>query len=170
MSLPRRLRATVSALAALASLSALAGSSPAIGNNPAPTPPAGCTGPASQTWLNITADGVRSGNGLIAITLYADNPRKFLVRKGSLYVGRVDATNGSTRGCIFLPAPGVYAVALYHDKNGNMKFDRSGIGFPEEGFGFTNNPATLAGLPSFRSVRLNVPRTGLSTRITMKYP
>ena len=26
------------------------------------------------------------------------------------------------------------------------------------------------GLPSFRSVRLNVPRTGMSTRVQMKYP
>lgn len=133
-------------------------------------PPAGCTGPASAHWLNVNVEGVRSGNGLIAITLYADNPRKFLVKKGSLYVGRVNATQGTTHGCIFVPNPGVYVIAIYHDENGNMKFDRSGIGFPEEGFGFTNNPATLAGLPSFRSVRLNVPRTGLSTTIRMKYP
>ena len=69
-----------------------------------------------------------------------------------------------------MPSPGVYAVALYHDENANQKFDRTGIGLPAEGYGFSNNPGTLAGLPSFRSVRLGVARSGLTTRITMKYP
>lgn len=167
MSLPRRFSATATRIAAALSLALLAGNAPASSSA---TPPPGCTGPASNTWLNITAEGMRSGNGLLAITLYADNPRKFLVKRGSLYVGRVDATAGTTHGCIFVPQPGVYVIALYHDENGNRSFDRSGIGFPQEGFGFSNNPATLAGLPSFRSVRLNVPRSGLTTRISMKYP
>ncbi len=169
MSLPRRPRATATRIAAALSLALLAGNAPAS-NGAGPTPPPGCTGPASNTWLNISAEGMRSGNGLLAITLYADNPRKFLVKRGSLYVGRVNATAGTTRGCIFVPQPGVYVIALYHDENGNLGFDRTGIGFPQEGFGFSNNPATLAGLPSFRSVRINVPRSGLMTRISMKYP
>lgn len=133
-------------------------------------PPAGCTGPASQTWLNVVVDGLRSNNGLVAVTLYADDSSKFLIRHGSLYVGRVDAQTGTTRTCIFVPRTGVYALALYHDENGNRSFDRTGIGFPAEGFGFSNNPATLAGLPTFKSVRLNVPKTGLTTRVHMKYP
>ena len=135
-----------------------------------PSPPPGCTGTPSSTWLNVSAQGLRNGSGLLAITLYGDNPRKFLVSRGSLYVGRVDASAGATNGCIFVPSTGVYAIALYHDENANQRFDRSGIGLPAEGYGFSNNPATLAGLPSFRSVRLNVPRSGLTTRIQMKYP
>lgn len=166
MVLPRRAHAA--AIAVFAALtSALAGGATASAD---PSPPPGCTGTPSDTWLTVVAQGMRSGNGLLAITLYADNPRKFLVARGSLYVGRVNAHAGSTQGCIFLPGAGVYAIALYHDENGNQKFDRTGIGLPAEGYGFSNNPATLAGLPSFRSVRLNVARTGLTTRIQMKYP
>ena len=160
---PRRAHA-----AAIAVLAALATATSAASADPSPPP--GCTGTPSETWLNVSAQGLRNGNGLLAITLYADNPRKFLVSRGSLYVGRVNANGGATTGCIFLPGPGVYAVALYHDENANQKFDRSGIGLPAEGYGFSNNPATLAGLPSFRSVRLSVPRPGLTTRIQMKYP
>jgi len=132
--------------------------------------PAGCTGTPSNHWVTVIADGLRNGNGKLAITLYADNSKKFLAKKGSLYVGFVDASAGTTRGCIFVPSPGVYAIALYHDENGNGKIDRSGIGLPTEGFGFTNNPATLMSLPSFSSVRLNIPKAGLITRIHMKYP
>lgn len=142
--------------------------SPALGATP--PAPAGCTGPASDTWIDVVVEGVRNGNGLIAITLYPDNPRKFLVRKGSLYVGRVDAQEGSTRGCIHVPQPGVYAIAIYHDENGDQNFDRTGLGLPAEGFGFANNPSTLAGLPAFKSVRLNIPRSGLLTRVRLRYP
>lgn len=165
MSLPRRIRAAAIAVAAM--LTTAVGAS-ADAQNAAPPP--GCTGTPSQTWLNVTVDGLRSGEGLVAVTLYADNPRKFLVKNGSLYVGRADAQAGTTRTCIFVPQPGVYAVAIYHDENGNRSFDRTGLGLPAEGFGFSNNPATLAGLPSFRSVRLNVPRAGLTTRINLRYP
>ncbi len=162
----RRFRtAGIAALAAVAVMTIATSSASAD-----PSPPPGCTGTPSNTWLNVSAQGLRNGSGLLAITLYADNPRKFLVSRGSLYVGRVNANAGGTTGCIFVPAPGVYAIALYHDENANQRFDRTGIGLPAEGYGFSNNPATLAGLPSFRSVRLNVPRSGLTTRIQMKYP
>lgn len=135
-----------------------------------PGAPAGCTGPASQTWLNVRIDGVRNSNGIVAVTLYEDNSSKFLARHGSLYVGRVDARSGTTRACIFIPKPGVYALAIYHDENASRKFDRTSLGLPAEGYGFSNNPATIAGLPSFRSVRLNVAKSGLTTQVQMKYP
>ncbi len=170
---PRRIRAAALAMTALAMLAtgSVPGltSAPGVANAPG-VAPAGCTGPASATWLNVVVDGVRSGSGVVAITLYADNPSKFLVKRGSLYVGRVEANQGTTRGCIFVPKPGVYAVALYHDENRDGRFDRTGLGLPAEGFGFSNNPATLAGLPQFRSVRLNVPKSGLTSRISLRYP
>ncbi len=169
MTLPRRFHAAVIAFAATAAVSAVAAPAASASAQSAEPPP-GCTGPASPYWLNVVASGLRNGNGLLAITLYADNSSKFLAKKGSIYVGRMPVTAGTTRGCIFVPKPGVYALALYHDENASQRFDRTGIGFPAEGFGFTNNPATIAGLPSFRSVRLSVPRAGLTTRVTMKYP
>lgn len=167
MNLPRRLRAAAPMLAAIALTGATF--SPAQAQNQ-PAPPSGCTGPESQTWLNVVVDGVRNSEGLVAVTLYADDSSKFLVHHGSLYVGRVDAVAGTTRACIFVPKPGVYALAIYHDENADRKFDRTGLGLPDEGFGFSNNPPTLAGLPTFKSVRLNVAKTGLTTRVHMKYP
>ena len=154
MTLPRRLSAAAIACAATLTASfGLFALAQAAQAQPAAAP-LGCTGTPSATWINVNAEGLKSSQGLLAVTLYADNPSKFLVRHGSLYVGRVNAVQGTTHACIFVPRPGVYALALYHDENGDRKFDRTGIGFPAEGYGFSNNPATLAGLPSFRSVRL----------------
>ena len=170
MILPRRLRAAAAAVTALgltATGSAL--TLPAAAQAQAAAP-AGCTGPASDTWINVVVQGVKNNNGLIAVTVYADDPSRFLAKKGSLYVGRVDAKTGTTRACVFLPKPGVYAFAVYHDEDGDKGFDRNGIGLPAEAYGFSNNPATLAGLPQFRTVRLNVAKSGLATRVNLTYP
>lgn len=165
------LRLPLIALIATALAGSLALTAPAAPVAAQTTPPPDCTGKTKTgVWLNIVAEGMRNSDGLMAMTVYADNRRDFLARGGSIWVGRVDARQGETRGCVFLPDTGVYAIALYHDENGNRNFDRTGLGLPAEGYGFSNNPSTLAGLPSFNSVRLNVPRTGLTTRIRMKYP
>lgn len=161
MILPRPLCAAVGGILALAA---------AVPKAQAQGAPAGCTGAPSSTWINVIVEGVRSASGLVAVTLYADESRRFLAKNGSLYVGRVKAVAGTTRVCITVPRPGTYALAIYHDENANEKFDRTGIGLPAEGYGFSNNPSTLAGLPAFSSVRLAIPRAGLASRIRLKYP
>jgi len=132
--------------------------------------PAGCTGPVSPHWINVVVENVRNDQGQIAITLYADDSSKFLVKHGSLYVGRTKAVAGTTNTCIYLPKTGVWVLALYHDENANQKFDLTSFKMPAEGYGFSNNPPTLLGLPTFSSVRLNVTRDGLTSHIKMKYP
>lgn len=128
----------------------------------------GCVGPPSQTRVYVTVEGIRSSEGLIATTLYADDPRRFLVRRGALYVGRVPAQAPTQRVCLFVPGPGVYAIAVYHDANANLKIDRNAIGLPSEGFGFSNDASTLLGLPLFGSVRIRL-TPNLETHIRLRY-
>ena len=128
-----------------------------------------CTGPPSATRIFVVVEGVRSSQGLIAVTLYPDDSRRFLARRGSLYVGRVPARAGTTRACLHLPAPGTWAIAVYHDADGNRRFNRTAIGLPAEGYGFSNNAPALFGLPSFGRVRLAVPRTDMATSISLHY-
>lgn len=130
-----------------------------------------CLGPASATQLAVRVDGVRSGKGLVTVTLYPDNQSRFLARDGSVLVARTPAQAGITRFCVNLPRPGTWAIALYHDEDGSKSFGRDGpMGVPTEGFGFSNNPRMVARLPSFWSVRLSVPRSGLETTIRLQYP
>ncbi|HYD23660.1 MAG TPA: DUF2141 domain-containing protein [Croceibacterium sp.] len=131
---------------------------------------ASCTGPESDVKLYVDVEGVRSSDGLVAVTLYADKASKFLRKRGSLYVGRVAARAGTTSVCIHLPSAGIYALAVYHDADADRGFDRTGVGLPDEGFGFSNNPRVFLGMPAWSSVRLSVPRTDLRTRIRLRYP
>ena len=90
--------------------------------------------------------------------------------EGSLYVGRVPAQSPNARVCIYVPNPGIYAVAVYHDEDSSRKLNRNALGMPTEGFGFSNNPSTFFGLPAFAKVRLNVVGSGSQTTINMRYP
>ena len=159
MLLPRRLSAAAFVLSAAIAFS-----------GPAAAAPADCLGPPSDTWLNVSVEGLRNGNGLVTVAVYPDDSRQFLAKGGTLKNNRFNASAPVTRACVFVPKPGVYAIAVYHDEDASRKLNRSGLGLPAEGYGFSNNPATLAGLPAFRSVRLNVPKAGLTTHIRMKYP
>ena len=156
---PRRLVAAALALATATVFAA-----------PAMAAPDGCLGQPSDTWLNVSVEGLRNGNGLVTIAVYPDDSRQFLAKGGTIKNNRFQASAPTTRACVFVPKPGVYAIAVYHDEDASRKLNRTGLGLPSEGYGFSNNPATLAGLPAFRSVRLNVPKAGLTTHIKMKYP
>jgi uncharacterized protein (DUF2141 family) len=129
-----------------------------------------CTGPPSAVRLYVNVVNVRSSKGLMAVTLYADDSKRFLARRGSLYVGRAPAHQGTTRVCIYLPSTGTYGIVVYHDADANRKFNRNFMGMPQEGFGFSNNPNTFLGIPSFRSVRMNVPRSGIQVTVRLRYP
>jgi uncharacterized protein (DUF2141 family) len=129
-----------------------------------------CTGTPSAVRFYVNVENVRSSRGLIAVTLYPDESRRFLARRGSLYVGRVPARAGTTRVCIHLPSTGTWVFGVYHDEDGSRTINRNSIGLPREGFGFSNNPRTLFSVPSFRSVRLAVPRSNMQTTIRLRYP
>lgn len=156
---PRRLHAAALVLAAATAFGA-----------PAMAAPAGCLGTPSDTWLHVSVEGLRNGNGLVTVAIYPDDSRTFLAKGGTIDNNRFQASAPVTRTCVFVPKPGVYAIAVYHDEDSSRKLNRTGLGLPSEGFGFANNPATLAGLPAFRSVRLNVPKSGLTTHVKIRYP
>ncbi|MDB5454126.1 MAG: hypothetical protein JWO33_2704 [Caulobacteraceae bacterium] len=118
--------------------------------------------------LTVMVDGLRSASGEVAVTVYPDDPRRFLARRGKLYRLRVPTRTPTTGACFMLPA-GVYALAVYHDADGDRDFDRSKTGLPTEGFGFSNDAPTRVGLPSFDTVRFRYRPGDKPIRIRMRY-
>lgn len=129
-----------------------------------------CIGTKSDTIAHVFVDGIQNSGGLIAVTLYGNQKSKFLSSDGHYWVDRVKAKKGTVRTCIYLPEPGAYVVAVYHDENANKSLDRSTFGPPTEAYGFSNNPGTLFGLPSFKRVLTSFSKSGLATRIMLTYP
>ncbi len=65
-------------------------------------------------------------------------------------------------------APGVYALAVIHDENGNGRLDRF-MAVPREGFGFSRNPRIRMGPPRFDEVRFEVGAGRVRQAVQMKY-
>lgn len=116
--------------------------------------------------LALVATGVRSAQGEVAFTLYPDDSRRFLAKKGKLLRARVPSRSPETTACFWV-MPGHYAVATYHDENGDRHFNRT-LFSVKEGFGFSNDAPTTLGLPSFERVRFAVPGD-MEIRISTRY-
>jgi uncharacterized protein (DUF2141 family) len=127
-----------------------------------------CERDPSNARLLVVVDGIRDARGTITASLYT-NDGKFLKSNGSLKVWRAPAHAGSETMCVWLPGPGVYAVAVYQDVNANKKIDHNLLG-PTEPWGFTNNPHALFALPSFGSVRFTAHAGDNTVHIKLNNP
>ena len=98
--------------------------------------------------LTITVKGVRSADGAIFLAVY-DSDKSFMKVPQAKTTRRIDAGKGDLKVVIHdLPA-GKYAIAGYHDENGNGKLDTNALGIPEEGYGFSNDARGMLGPPAF---------------------
>jgi uncharacterized protein (DUF2141 family) len=129
-----------------------------------------CAGTPSAVKLAVQVVNLRDGKGQVAVTVYPDDPRRFLAKKGKLARVRAPTVRPHTRVCFWLPSPGVYAVAAYHDADGDSDFDRSPLGAPTEGFGFSNDAPTRFSLPAFEDTRVRVKAGDNLIRVRMRYP
>ncbi len=128
-----------------------------------------CAGKPGATNLTVQVAGLRNAMGQVAVTVYADDAGRWLAPGGKLLRQRVAAVLPQTRACFWLPSPGFYAVAIYHDANGDKDFNRSAFGAPIEGFGFSNDAPTRSGLPPFAAVRFRVRPGRSAVTIRMRY-
>ena len=122
---------------------------------------------ATSAKLSVQVTGVRSAKGEVALTLYPDDKRRFLAKGGKFARVRTKAQT-TAKACFWVP-PGSYALAIYHDSNGDRDFNRTLVGLPAEGFGFSNNPETKVGLPSLSAARFSVGSGERSLSIQMRY-
>jgi len=84
----------------------------------------------------VRIEGLKSRTGTVRVQAY-DNPARYF-DKGA-YLERVEIhtpASGPVEVCVPVPHPGVYAVSVRHDANGNGSTD---IG--SDGGGFSGNPS-----------------------------
>ncbi len=63
--------------------------------------------------------------------------------------------------------PGTWAVLAYQDENENKELDRNFIGIPKENYGFSRNPVSRFGPPSFEDAAIDLREGANSAAITL---
>jgi uncharacterized protein (DUF2141 family) len=102
---------------------------------------------ASIAQVRVTVNNVGVG-GVLNVELY-DDPDNFLFKKGRKRKVRIPAAEGQQIVCMNLAQPGTYAVAVYHDMDGDRKLKKHWNMSPGEPFGLSNNPEQHIGFPKF---------------------
>lgn len=91
-----------------------------------------------KTQVRITVTG-SAGGGMLTLELYND-PEHFLSKKGRMRRVRVPSVVGVQTVCLTENMTGSYAVAGYHDVDGNRKLKKKWNKTPREPFALSNNP------------------------------
>ena len=127
-----------------------------------------CQGAPGPAKISIVIEGVASNKGLMTASLYPGDKSQFLIKNGAVKVWSVPAVAPTTSTCIWR-APGVYALAVYHDANANHRFDIGMFG-PTEAYGFSGNPRIFFSKPSFESVKFHVKAGETTVHIRLNHP
>ena len=109
--------------------------------------------PAAQ--LEVSVTNLRSQKGVVRLCLTRD-PRHFPRCQDDPAALSLSAPAAKAATLTFHAVPaGDYAIAAFHDENGNSKLDTFAR-IPREGFGFSRNPPIRFGPPRFGEARISV--------------
>lgn len=108
--------------------------------------------------LEVHVKGIRNHPGEIGVALF-NSPKGYPVHIEHAYEPKwVALQEGQeTVDVVFEGVPfGDYAVSVVHDENGNRILERSTLGFPREGVGFSNDQRVVMSAPSFSKSKFSL--------------
>ena len=122
----------------------------------------------SKGSVTVTVTQISSQKREILAALFADADAFPNNDKAAFKVARGKATAGKVVLQFEQVPPGTYAVALFHDVNGDAKMNTNLLGIPKEGYGVSNNAKNLFSGPTFRQSSFEH-RNNTTLTIIMRY-
>lgn len=102
-----------------------------------------------QTEITVDVMGVPSSDGMISVAVY-DTEDGFLKFESAVAFDSIVANKGMTRLSIKGLPKGEYALAIFHDENGNDILDKNWLGIPKEKVAFSKSKMKTFGPPKFK--------------------
>lgn len=115
--------------------------------------------------LVVHVAGLTGNDGTVRIEL--DTAQSY-GSAGNARLGELPIQNRTARWTLSDVPHGTYAVALYHDQNGNDELDTNFLGRPQEPYGFSNNARGTMGPPDFEEAAFTLSSDSLSLTISAK--
>jgi uncharacterized protein (DUF2141 family) len=110
---------------------------------------------AQETGLTVNISNIAPPEGMIHLALY--NNTDDFPKKGKEYkILKIKVYGKSITYSIKNLPPGKYAIALFHDLNGDGICNKNKLGIPIEGYGFSNNIRPKLGAPPFRKTAFEI--------------
>lgn len=127
--------------------------------------PGRCTGGGSA--VLVTINGIESSQGTLRVQSYRGIKEDWLEKGRWLNRVETPARAGTMRICMPLRGPGVYAIAVRHDVNGNGDTD-----IMTDGGAMSNNPSINIwnlGRPSYKKTAFRVGSGVENISVNMRY-
>lgn len=99
--------------------------------------------------LNIVLENIRSSEGEISLTVYEYEDTWLDENIEANVFSKSKISDGMMMVRIELEHPGLYAVAVLDDEDADGRMRSNLIGYPREGFGFSNNVHVRFSRPEF---------------------
>lgn len=109
----------------------------------------------TQHTLSLDIEGVGSNNGNVCVALYQDKD-SFLDYDKVFKIDSEKAVKGHMRIEMDDIPDGEYAVAIFHDENGNKKLDTNFMGIPKEAYAFSKGKVKMFGPPKFDECNFSI--------------
>ena len=112
---------------------------------------------ANSADLEVSIEGLRSAEGQARVALHQRVPSaSFPDEDGAVAKISRSADPSGVRVVFTGLSPGDYAVAAFHDADGDGELGRNILRIPTEGYGFSNGARGFMGPPSFDDAALTI--------------
>jgi uncharacterized protein (DUF2141 family) len=131
-------------------------------------PPSAADTPPTAV-LSVRLSQLRSNDGQVGCMLY-NSAKGFPTDPSAAAQKLWCPIKDKTSTCRFDPVPaGTYAVACFHDENGNGRCDTGFLGIPTEGTVVSNHAKGFMGPPSFDKAKFSFAGTASELQLRMGY-
>ena len=108
--------------------------------------------------LKLTIDGLKTDEGNVCYAIY-NTEKTFLSYEEVFKSGSQKATKGINTIEVKNLPEGTYAVAIFHDANGNKNLDTNMLGIPKEKIAFSKSKMKMFGPPKFDDCSFDLQNT-----------
>lgn len=123
-------------------------------------------GTARGATLDVVVENVRDAQGTVRVAVCSQ--AQFL-REQCEHVGQAAAHAGSVVVRVEGVPAGVWAVQAFHDDTGTGKIERTFLGLPTKGLGFSNDARFRFGPPRWDDAAFRLAPAGGVVRVPLRY-
>jgi uncharacterized protein (DUF2141 family) len=118
--------------------------------------------------MGVAVSGLRSDAGNVRCGLYASS--NGFPQPGRELRGTAARISGNQATCVFANVPpGTYAVAAFHAEQNERQMQFGAFGKPKQGYGFSGNPSSSMGPPSFSAAAFDYKGGNQTVDVRLQY-
>jgi uncharacterized protein (DUF2141 family) len=117
--------------------------------------------------LQVTVTGLQTKSGQVQVGLFA-GPSGFPDQAARIAGKSTPGRMGQVTVRFTNLQPGNYAIAAFHDVNGDGVLNTNLVGIPKEPYGFSNGARRAMSPPDFEAARISLGSGQVSTTVAVK--